>query len=136
MKSAKVLFIVAFLAVAMVFALFEYGVLPVALIPDTPENRYAVDVACILTGVGGFFILLTMLKIPVVRAAIHQPDGVMAEKAKAHYCNLRMLLWMVLILFNAVMYYEAPMTRNPTYCVLMLFVAGVFCWPKTADEEE
>ena len=136
MKSAKVLFIVAFLAVAMVFALFEYGVLPVALIPDTPENRYAVDVACILTGVGGFFILLTMLKIPVVRAAIHQPDGVMAAKAKARYCNLRMLLWMVLILFNAVMYYEAPMTRNPTYCVLMLFVAGVFCWPKTADEEE
>ena len=136
MKSAKVLFIVAFLAVAMVFALFEYGVLPVALIPDTPENRYAVDVACILTGVGGFFILLTMLKIPVVRAAIHQADGVMAEKAKARYCNLRMLLWMVLILFNAVMYYEAPMTRNPTYCVLMLFVAGVFCWPKTADEEE
>ena len=136
MKSAKVLFIVAFLAVAMGFALFEYGVLPVALIPDTPENRYAVDVACILTGVGGFFILLTMLKIPVVRAAIHQPDGVMAAKAKARYCNLRMLLWMVLILFNAVMYYEAPMTRNPTYCVLMLFVAGVFCWPKTADEEE
>ena len=136
MKSAKVLFIVAFLAVAMVFALFEYGVLPVALIPDTPENRYAVDVACILTGVEGFFILLTMLKIPVVRAAIHQPDGVMAEKAKARYCNLRMLLWMVLILFNAVMYYEAPMTRNPTYCVLMLFVVVVFCWPKTAGEEE
>ena len=136
MKSAKVLFIVAFLAVAMVFALFEYGVLPVALVPDTPENRYAVDVACIFTGVGGFFILLTILKIPAVRAAIHQPDGVMAEKAKARYCNLRMLLWMVLILFNAVMYYEAPMTRNPTYCVLMLFVAGVFCWPKTADEEE
>ena len=136
MKSAKVLFIVAFLAVAMVYALFEYGDLRVALIPNTPENSYAVDVACILTGVGGFFILLTMLKIPVVRAAIHQPDGVMAEKAKARYCNLRMLLWMVLILFNAVMYYEAPMTRNPTYCVLMLFVAGVFCWPKTADEEE
>ena len=136
MKSAKVLFIVAFLAVAMVFALFEYGVLPVALIPDTPENRYAVDVACILTGVGGFFLLLTILKIPVVRAAIHPPDGLMAEKAQPPYCNLRMLLWMVLILFNAVMYYEAPMTRNPTYCVLMLFVAGVFCWPKTADEEE
>ena len=136
MKSAKVLFIVDFLAVAMGVALFDYGVLPVALIHDTPEKRYAVDVACILTGVGGFFILLTMLKIPVVRAAIHQPDGVMAEKAKARYCNLRMLLWMVLILFNAVMYYEAPMTRNPTYCVLMLFVAGVFCWPKTADEEE
>ena len=60
----------------------------------------------------------------------------MAEKARARYCSFRILLWMVLMLFNAVMYYEAPMTRNPTYCVLMLFVAGVFCWPKAADEED
>ena len=40
MKSVKVMYVAAFFAVAAVFALFEYGVLPPALIPDTPENRY------------------------------------------------------------------------------------------------
>lgn len=130
MKSAKVLFVLAFFIVAIVFALFEYGVFPVHLIPDTPENRYVVDVACIVTCIGGFFLLLTMLRIPVIRSVIRQPDGVMAERMLARYSALRIIIWALLILFNAVMYYEAPMTRNPTYCVLILFVAGVFCWPR------
>lgn len=129
MKSVKAFYVLAFFLVAALFALFEYGILPTYLIEDSPENRYAVDVACIFTGVGGFFLLLTLMKLPVVRDAIRQSDGVMAEKALVRYSRLRLWLWLALMAFNVTLYYEAPMTRNPTYCVLILFVAGVFCWP-------
>ena len=43
--------------------------------------------------------------------------------------QMRIVLWGALMLVNVVLYYEAPMTQNPTYCVLVLFIAGVCCWP-------
>lgn len=129
MKSVKVMYVAAFFAVAAVFALFEYGVLPPALIPDTPENRYVVDVVGALTGFGGVVLIFSFMKLPFVRRAVEQEDAARALKARARYARLRIAAWLVLMIINVVLYYEAPMTSNPTYQVLVLFIAGVFCWP-------
>lgn len=129
MKTVKVLYVAAFFAVAAVFALFEYGVIPQALIPNTPSNRYAVDMVCVLTGFGGCCFLLSLLRFPFVRRELEQADAREAEKRRAWWMQVRILVWLALMLVNVALYYEAPMTRNPTYCVLVLFIGGVCCWP-------
>ncbi|MGN0061234.1 MAG: hypothetical protein ACI382_02590 [Alloprevotella sp.] len=129
MKTAKVMYVAAFFAIAAVFALFEYGVIPQALIPDTPSNRYAIDMTCVLTGFGGFIFLLSLLRFPFVRRELEQADAQEAERRRAWWMQMRIVLWGALMLVNVVLYYEAPMTQNPTYCVLVLFIAGVCCWP-------
>lgn len=129
MKQSKLIFLAVFLIVAIAFALFEFGVLPLAAIVNTPEMAYVINLASIVTAVGGCFILLYWFRFPMLRHKIEHSDERYADAVYGKASSARLWTWMTLMLINIVLYYEAPFADNPKYGILILFVAGIFCWP-------
>lgn len=135
MKYPKLFFIIAFAIVAVVFTLFEYDIIPQALIGDQPMTNYIVNLSAIILSVGGSFLLLYAVKNSFVRKHMNQPDETAAYDYANKFFTLRIVAWFLLILTNIVLFYEAPYAVNPKYAVLILFVAGIFCWPSYYDKK-
>lgn len=134
MKNTQLLFVAAFSLVAIAFALFEYEVLPTHTIGDDPATNYAINLLAIATGIGGCFALLYWFRIPAVRKSLavygtEGPWSTEAEEAYARHGKMRLIIWTLLTLLNVVLYYEASYAKNPIYCVIILCIAGIFCWP-------
>lgn len=128
MKPQQKLFFVVFAIVIVLFALFEYAILPTDLIPNTPAGTYAIDLVSIVTAVGGCFALLYCFRFGAVKGFVER--GGQQALAKVH--TLRLVAWLVLMCVNVVFYYEARFATNAQYGILILLVAGVFCWPAEA----
>lgn len=129
MNNAKILFVAVFLIVAVAFALFEYDVLPSALMAATPSLTYAIDLTSIILAIGGCFLLLYAFRIPFVRKRLEDFDARRALRFHSKVCVWRLIVWLVITVVNVVLYYEAPFANNPKYAILILFIAGIFCWP-------
>lgn len=130
MKHSKVLFVIVFAIVAVVFALFEYGAMPSALIAPAPSTIYVIDLAAMATSLGGCFALLYWFRFgPLRRRILAMKDPADVEDLCAHHCNMRLFLWLMLMLSNVILYYLAPQANNPKYCIIILCIAGIFCWP-------
>lgn len=134
MKNSQLLFVGAFTLVAIAFALFEYEVIATHLIGDDPAMNYVINLLSIATGIGGCFALLYWFRIPIVRKHLEAygtegPWTAEAEQAYARHCKARLVIWTLLTLLNVVLYYEASYAKNPVYCVIILCIAGIFCWP-------
>lgn len=129
MNNAKALFAAVFLIVAATFALFEYDVIPSALIADSPSLTYAIDLTSIILAIGGCFLLLYVFRIPFVRRRIEDRDTRRALSFHSKVCAWRLIVWMVITVVNVVLYYEASFANNPKYAILILFITGIFCWP-------
>lgn len=134
MKNSQLLFVGAFTLVAITFALFEYELIPTHTIGDDPATNYTINLLAIATGIGGCFALLYWFRIPSVRKSVEhyasqEPWTAEADHAYARHCNARLIIWTILTLLNVVLYYEASYAKNPIYCVIILCIAGIFCWP-------
>lgn len=131
MKNSKALYVVVFSIVAIVFALFQFEIIPSHLIPGSPDDpataglTYAIDLASIIMAIGGCFVLLYWFRLSFVRRMLDNAG----EAAVAKHHNIRLCIWLVLMLITIVLYYEASFANNPKYCIFILFIAGVFCWP-------
>lgn len=141
MKNSKLLFVCAFTLVAIAFALFEYDVLPTHIIGDEAPTNYVINLLAIGTGIGGCFALLYWFRIPMVRKrlAVFDIDDAWtdeAERAYARHWKARLIIWTILTILNVVLYYEAPYARNPIYCVIILCIAGIFCWPSMPQNKK
>lgn len=129
MQYSKTLYVIVFVIVAALFALFEYELLPTQLIPSSGETTYVVDLASIITSVGGCFALLYAFRFAPIRQRLEKLEDADLESYTAKVCNIRLLVWFVLMLLNIVLYYEASNVTNPKYGIIILFIAGIFCWP-------
>lgn len=131
MKNSKALYVAAFTMVAVVFALFQFEVLPCHLIPGAPDDpatarlTYIIDLVSIITAIGGCFVLLYWFRLGPIQKLLGEAD----ESTIARHHNIRLLIWLVLMLVLIVLYYEASFANNPKYGIFILFIAGVFCWP-------
>lgn len=142
MKTTKLLYIAAFLLIALVFAVFEYEtdlfgseLIPLAQISSSPENNYIINLISVITTFGGCFLLLYFFRIRPIKAGINHPDNRKAYHKYTNYCNFRIVLWFLLMLTNVIFYYEAPGASNSKYCILVLFIAGLFCWPNMSKSD-
>lgn len=125
MKEAKTLYWIALGIVFVVFCLFEYQLLPVDLIPPSPATGYALNLLSISTAVGGCFALLYCFRIDAI-AKRYKAEG---ESFAVTVIKARLYLWVVLMLINVVLYYEAKFVTDAQYGILILLIAVVFCWP-------
>lgn len=106
---------------ALVSLLFENDILPRAIVANTPAITYALNLLCIVTASGGTFLLLYWWRIPAIAARRT------SQARRMHI--IRILLCAFLILVNILVYYLAPYTHNALNCILILLIAGIFCWP-------
>lgn len=135
MNNAKILFVAVFSIVAMTFALFEYDAIPSALIAGSPSLTYAIDLTSIVLAIGGCFLLLYAFRIPFVRKRLEDRDARRALRFHGKVCTWRLLVWFIFTMVNVVLYYEAPFANNPKYAILILFIAGIFCWPNKLPQD-
>lgn len=131
MKNSKALYVLVFTIVAIVFALFHFEVIPSHLIPGAPDDpataqlTYIIDLVSIIVAIGGCFVLLYWFRLALVQKLMGEAD----ESTIARHHNARLIIWLVLMLVVIALYYEASFANNPKYSILILFIAGVFCWP-------
>lgn len=131
MNQSKLVFAILFMVTAILFAVFEYGLLPLASFPNNPQSIYIIDAISALLAVGGCFLLLYFFRIPAIRRLTIHSNGFISENKMNRLSIVRLIIWFVMMLTLIVFYYEAPFATNPKYCILILFIAGVFCWPSS-----
>lgn len=129
MKRSKTLYAIVLAVFALIFALFEFGVFPTQLIPPSNETTYIVDLVSIITAFGGTFLLLYVFRLRPIRTRYKALEGAAAEAFAAKVCNARLVAWLVLMLINTMLYHETCNVTNPKYGIIVLFIAGIFCWP-------
>lgn len=129
MQHSKTLYVIVFIVIAAIFSLLEFELLPTHLIPSSSEITYVVDLTSIITSVGGCFVLLYAFRFNPIRSRLESLEGSGLERFAAKVCNVRLVAWFLLMLFNVVLYYETNNVTNPKYGIIILFIAGVFCWP-------
>lgn len=126
MNNAKIIYLFALVTAVIVILLFMDNIFPIAMIAASPETKYVVDLASIVTGVGGLFALLYCFRFALVRQGLKKGG----EEFAAKICTVRIIVWLVLMLTNIVLYYEAMgVATNPKYAIIFLAIAYVFCWP-------
>ena len=130
MKNVKVFYISSLALVAGLFALFQYDVLPIGLIPADPENLYAVNLVSSLSAFGGCFLLLYYFRIPSIRSVITDQNEEKAERAYVRFHYLRLAIWLILTVTNVALYFQCLGATNPKYCYLVLCLTGIFLWPE------
>lgn len=132
MKEAKTLYWIVLGIVFGAFCLFEYQLLPVDLIPPSPTTGYALNLLSIVTAIGGCFALLYCFRIGKISAR-YEAEG---EAFAIRVIKTRLYLWVVLMIVNIVLYYEARFVTDAKYGILILFVAIIFCWPALPKTEK
>lgn len=126
MNNAKIIYLFALAVVVIVILLFMDEVLPVALIVPSPETKYVIDLASIVTGVGGLFTLLYCFRFVPIRQRVENGN----EEFVVKICTARIIVWLILMLINVVLYFEAMgVATNPKYAIIFLAIAYIFCWP-------
>lgn len=136
MKRSKTLYAIVLGIFALIFALFEFGVLPTQLIPPSHETTYIVDLLSTITAFGGTFLLLYTFRLKPIRSRYEALEGAEAEAFAEKICNARLIGWLVLMLFNTLLYHETCCVTNPKYGIIVLFIAGIFCWPTLPPKSE
>lgn len=133
MNNAKIIYYFALVTAIVVILLFMDNILPIALIAASPEIKYIVDLISIITGVGGLFVLLYCFRFAPIRQRIERGD----EEFVAKICTVRIVVWLMLMLVNVVLYYEAiQVATNPKYAIIFLAIAYIFCWPTMPSSEK
>lgn len=133
MNNAKISYFFALAAAVIVILLFMDEVLPVAMVTPSSEAKYVIDLVSIVTGVGGLFTLLYWFRF----APICQMIDKGGEDFVAKVCTARIITWLVLMLINIVLYFEAMgVATNPKYATIFLSIAYVFCWPTMPSAEK
>lgn len=132
----KTLYISLLTATIAVFALFEFGALPVDAVPYSPSAAYVLNLLSIITSVGGCFALLYCFRFKHIAARLAAPDG---ERFLQRLLRWRLWVWFVLMLLNIAIYYEGRFATNARYGILVLAAAFVFCYgrpPKGPENKE
>lgn len=131
---SRLLFLSLTALLGLTFILFETDALPSHLIAPDETLRYALNLLCILLAVGGAWCLMAWWRITPFRRLqndVERADGQPHPDALRTYercSSLRIILWFLLCLACTVIYYEASFVDNARYAVLILLIAGIFCW--------
>lgn len=135
MKNNRILYFASIAITVIIFYAFEAGAFPIGMIDNTPEVNYGVNLLCISTAIGGCFALLYCFQSSYVQRYINAAESKLAEQRFHRIVRWRIILWLLLMLFNIVMHYEALYASNTKYTTLILFIAGIFCYPpKTSPQ--
>ena len=129
MQYSKILYFAVIAFLAILALLFEWDVLPRAIVPDDPTLTYVLNLLTVVLSLGGCFLLLYWFRIP----AIAQRRASLTDTALATFDErqhlVRIILWGLLTCVHVLCYYLAPYAHNALYGILILLAAGIFCWP-------
>lgn len=126
MNNAKIIYLFALVLVCAVIGLIEESTVSIPLFTDDAETKYIVDLLSIVSGVGGFFLLLYMFRFKSVMQRVAR----LGEEYVVKVCHARVVLWLVLMLLNVWLYYATTgFGTNPKYAIIFLAIAYLFCWP-------
>lgn len=135
MSSNKLLYFVVITLMTALALLFEYDILPRAVVPDDPATTYTLNLLVITLSLGGCFLLLYWFRLPMVVSRMASAGEETAGFVSRQH-TLRILLWGVLSLIAIGCYYLAPYVHNALYGILILLIAGVFCWPAGTGDND
>lgn len=122
---------VVLLAVVWI-ALSEAEVLPVHYLRPAGTTDYLVSLLSVATALGGTYLCLRLPALPRSRRQTQRAFELGDGKMAGTWRGVQLALLAVALWTNAVLYYATPYSPTPKYCLLIAFIAAVFCRPAAA----
>ena len=123
---------IVYLSIILVSALLVFF-LPEDFIGNEPRTLYWVNLFSIVTGLGGMYLTLRMFAFKIVRNAVRAEEESVGFHAFCKWTKVRLGMLAFALWSNVVLYVSSSYTTTPKYCMLIILVAFVFCWPSKTE---
>ena len=123
---------IAYVSIILVAALLAL-VLPDDFIGNDPKLLYWVNLFSIITGLGGMYLTLRLFAFQSVRRAVREEEETAGFQAFCKWTKVRLGLLAFVLWSNVILYVASTYTTTPKYCMLIILVAFVFCWPSKTE---
>lgn len=135
-KKLYIIYIFIWLVTGLIALLSEKEVLPVEYLPHNANTDYFVSLLSIFSSIGGTYFALRLLAFKSFLKKISEADT--AELAWATFCKwsyIRLTIIATAMWINVTLYYATSYYESIKYCLLIVMIAAVFCWPSKGEFE-
>ena len=108
---------------------------PSDYIGNEPKVLYWINLYAIVSGLGGMFFTLRLFAFKSVRQSVRNEDEQAGFSAFCRWTKVRLGILALALWSNVVLYQASSYTTTPKYCMLIILVAFVFCWPSRTEFE-
>ena len=108
---------------------------PVDYISNESQTLYWVNLYSIISGLGGMFLTLRLFAFNGVRNSVRNENVDLGFAAFCRWTKVRLAILAVALWSNVALYQASSYTTTPKYCMLIILVAFVFCWPSKTEFE-
>lgn len=127
MKAAKALWFVIAIIPGIYILLSEFELLPTDFAPPDGETVYTLELLSVILSIGGIWLALRLLSFSSVKSRI---GGAKGQHPLAFWYSIRLAMIGVPMWAVSVIYYSTSATSTPAYCLIIIFIAYIFCYPK------
>lgn len=131
--SLRVAYVAIWIITGLIALCSEKGILPVEYLPHDPNTDYAVGVVSFFTAIGGTYLALRLLAFKTFVRKMTGMDEVGARMVYKKWCFARLAVIAVAMWVNVLLYYATSYADSVKYCLLIVMIAAVFCWPSEGE---
>ena len=124
-----IVYIIVWAVTAAWILLSETGVVPVEYMGGGSRLDYYLSLLSVVTALGGSYFCLRLFSYGRIKALLEQSDVNGRKRAFAFWSFVRLGVLASALWCNAMLYYGTSYSPTPKYCLLIVAVASVFCWP-------
>ena len=116
---------------ALYLLLSELGFLPTDFAPTDGQTTYTLELLSVVLSVGGIWLALRLLSFSMVKSRIGECKGL---HPRLYWYKLRLVAIGVPMWVVSVIYYSTSATSTPAYCLLIIYIAYIFCYPQKVGQ--
>lgn len=131
--SLRVTYIAVWVITGLIALCSEEGFLPVEYLSHDPNTDYVVGVVSFLTAIGGTYLALRLLAFKAFVRKLTGADDAHAWAVYKKWSFARLAVIAVAMWVNVTLYYATSYTDSIKYCLLIVMIAAVFCWPSVGE---
>lgn len=107
--------------------------MPVEYLSHDPNTDYVVGVVSFLTAIGGTYLALRLLAFKAFVRKLTSADDAHAWAVYKKWSFARLAVIAVAMWVNVSLYYATSYADSIKYCLLIVMIAAVFCWPSVGE---
>ena len=131
--SLRVAYVAVWVITGLIALCSEEGFLPVEYLSHDPNTDYVVGVVSFLTAIGGTYLALRHLPIKAFHKKLTSADEAHPWAQYKNCCVSRLAVIALAIIHNVTLYYATSYADSIKYCLLIVMIAAVFCWPSVEE---
>ena len=118
----------------LIALLSETGILPVEYLAHDANTDYTVSLISIFTAIGGTYLALRLMAFKkIIQKIAEKSTEESAWRVFRKYAIIRLGIIALGMWINTALYYATSYSESIKYCLLIIMIAAVFCWPSAGE---